>query len=299
MNFWKEWTAFNILRLNSIFSHENIEFHSIEYSDKLILTRLGDKWHIQPTYFVDSVGPAEALATINFVKSENRLTSHISSVIPALECESDYFLKTLGLSHYWRRSSYYSIALSGRSAEDVLAGMASRQRSKIRNKAYSYYVEVIDFKEIHASILAKQQIEWGVSKLNFFSSNDLMSIANRFQTKLWEVNCENSENLYIFIIECFQEAYFFLSATTNSNAREASLFAHWAIIKNLIERNYKFYHLGGGVNSGDGVERFKQSLGANEINRLLFPFTLNVEFAGNFFPNWLEQMMLPVTVKSI
>jgi len=298
MNFWKEWTTINIARLNSIFSPENIEFHTIDYSDKLMLIRLASKWHIQPTYLVDSIGPDEALATINFVKNEKCLISQISAVIPALECETDYFQKTLGLSKYWKRSSYYSIALSGGSAEHVLAGMESRQRSKVRNKADSFSVEQIAFKEIHASIFAEQQIVWGVSKLNFFSSNDLMLIANKFQTKLWKITCGNSEVLYLLIIESFQEAYFFLSATTNSKAREASLFAHWKIINNLIERNYKWYHLGGGVTSGDGIERFKRSLGANEINRRLYPFTLNEEFAGNYFPNWLEQIMLPVNVKS-
>jgi len=298
MNFWKEWTLFNIARLNSIFSSENIEFHEFDYSDKLMLIRSGNNWHIQPTYLVDSIGPVDALSTIHYAKNENCLSSKISVVIPAFDSESDYFHDTLGLSNYWHRSSYYSIPLSGVSTEDVLAGMESRQRGKIRNKSDAFSVEEIIFTEMHALIFAKQQVVWGVSKLNFFSSNDLMLIANKFQTKLWEITCENSEVLYLFIIECFEEAYFFLSATTHSNARGASLFAHWEIIKNLIERNYNWYHLGGGISSGDGVERFKKSLGANEIHRRLYPFTLNVQFAGNYFPNWLGQIILPVNVES-
>lgn len=299
MNFWKEWTIINVARLNSLFASENIEFNTIDCSDRLILIRLGSNWHIQPTYLVDSIGPAEALATINFAKNKNSITSKISAAIPAIESESDYFKETLGLSNYFKRSSYYSIPLSGFSAEDVLEGMKSRQRSKIRNRTDGFSVEEIEFKEIHASIFAKQQIVWGVSKLNFFSSNDLILIVTRFQNKLWKISSENSETLYLLIIECFQEAYFFLSATTNSDARVGSLFAHWEIIKDLIERNYKWYHLGGGVTSGDGVERFKRSLGANEIKRILYPFTLNVEITGNYFPNWLEQIMLPVNIKSI
>ena len=123
MNFWKEWTGINIARLNSIFSSEKVKFNAVDFSDKLILVQSGKRRHIQPTYFVDSIGPAEALATINFVKSESSENSQISAAIPALESESSHFQKALNLNIQWSRSSYYTISLSGATAHDVLAGM--------------------------------------------------------------------------------------------------------------------------------------------------------------------------------
>lgn len=295
MNFWKEWTAINIARLNSLFATNELEFANIEYSNKLTLVRSGDNWHIQPTYLVDNIGHDEVLATINYVKNEYQLKSQISAVIPSLESESTYFKKRFGLNNYWNRSSFYRINLSSGSTEDVLLAMESRQRSKIKNKIDSYIIEEIKFTYLHASLFAKQQILWGVPKLNYFTANDLVSISDRFEYKLWRATCSNSGILYILILENHHDAYFFLSATTDDYARVASLYVHWEIIKNLIERNFNCYHLGGGVISGDGVERFKKSLGASVINRCLYPITMNMNLNGKYFPNWLEQLIHPVS----
>jgi hypothetical protein len=290
MSFWHDWTKLNCERLKSVCSESKFNFDLLECCPKLLVASDGKRMHIQPSYFVDEIEFDEQSKVVSAIQNFNDSGQILTAAIPTICANPNDPDKFFEASCMVKRMSSYSINLKNRTLEHIFSEISSRQRTKLRSEAGEFTVSKGDFTGEVAEIFDRQQTCWGVPRINYFSANILATLNRQLSMQLWTANSSGKDYLHILLIENYPEAYFFLSAATTEYSRQASLQLQWAVIKDLFRRNFHSYHLGGGIISNDGIERFKRSLGAELKNRYLFMYPSQAVPSYGFFPAWIEVM---------
>ncbi len=293
MAFWREWTEFNCRRLNALFAEDGYKFSRSDLSDRLIAVKRDKRVHTQPVYFCDSLESLELNRVSKALCESGNSNVAKTYAIPSL-AENYAILEEKFLQSYTlQRSPSYWIELQQRSEDDLFRALSPRQRSKIRGQIELYEVSEIELTQPVAALFEEQQFLWGVSKQNYFRSKDLLEISKIFTSKIWRIESIQVDRLYIFTLEAWPEAYFFLSAHVGGKARSGSLIGQWEIIRKLAGQRFVKYHLGGGKLTPSGLDQFKKSLGASQSARYLHAWPSSAYIKQQYFPSWLSPINRP------